>query len=80
MQRRVSILMIAAALLSSSVVQAAPWSFDPERALTALSDEARCVARADQSPEPETTGSVADHPPDNGPMSEDPDEVMSPLR
>jgi hypothetical protein len=80
MQRRVSMLAIAAALLSSNAVQAAPWSFDPERVLTAWSDEARCVARADWSPEPDTTGSVADQPLDDGSMLEESDEDLSPLR
>lgn len=73
-------LAIAAALLSSNAVQAAPWSFDPERALALWSDEARCAARAELRSEPESTGSVADQSFEDGSLIEEHDEGMLPLR
>ena len=68
MQRRVSMLAVAAALLCSSLAHAAPWSFDPERFLASLSDEARCTLGEG----PEVTGSVVSAPSEDG---EDPSDV-----
>jgi hypothetical protein len=53
---RISMLAVVAALLCPSLAQAAPWSFDPERYLASLSDEARCTVDMDG---PEMTGSIA---------------------
>ena len=60
MQRRVSMLAVVAALLCSSLAHAAPWSFDPERFLASLSDEARCIVGMGEGPE--ITGSVVSAP------------------
>ena len=64
MQRRVSMLAVAAALLCSSLAHAAPWSFDPERFLASLSDEARCTLGLGE--DPEITGSVVSAPAEDG--------------
>jgi len=64
MQRRVSMLAVVAALLCSSLAHAAPWSFDPERFLASLSDEARCTIGMGEGPE--ITGSVIAARAENG--------------
>ena len=68
---RISLLAVTAALLTSTLAQAAPWSFDPERYLASLSDEVRCSLGHEG---PEMTGSVAAPAEDGEPASDPSDD------